>query len=32
MVRPDGYLGLVTGLDQLCDVTTYLDGFMLACV
>ncbi|KAJ5642739.1 MonooxygenaseFAD-binding [Penicillium lividum] len=28
VVRPDGYIGLVTGLDHLEDVTSYFDGFM----
>ncbi|KXG47494.1 Monooxygenase, FAD-binding [Penicillium griseofulvum] len=28
VVRPDGYIGLVTGLDNLEDVTSYFDGFM----
>lgn len=28
VVRPDGYIGLVTGLDRLDHVTTYFRGFM----
>ncbi|CAK38201.1 hypothetical protein CBS115989_3659 [Aspergillus niger] len=28
VVRPDGYIGLVTGLDNVEDVTSYFDGFM----
>ncbi|GKZ27206.1 hypothetical protein AbraIFM66951_005111 [Aspergillus brasiliensis] len=28
VVRPDGYIGLVTGLDNVDDVTSYFDGFM----
>ncbi|ETS84835.1 hypothetical protein PFICI_02860 [Pestalotiopsis fici W106-1] len=29
VVRPDGYIGLVTGLEKLGDVTAYFDKFML---
>ncbi|KAL4892314.1 FAD binding domain-containing protein [Aspergillus ambiguus] len=28
VVRPDGYIGLVTALDRLDQVTAYFDGFM----
>jgi phenol 2-monooxygenase (NADPH) len=29
VVRPDGYIGLVTGLDKLGDATAYFDKFMI---
>lgn len=29
VVRPDGYIGLVTGLDKLGDATAYFDKFMV---